>query len=317
MVQSKPLAIFIALVFSSLVLNSCQENRYLPLEGTDLVLAENKETGLRGIMFRKGTEYNGAEILPVKYADITPSAVKYDYDYQDLHMQFLAHGVNGKTEIVKVNAYVKSSDDKKTTVVNPHVIASGETVEIIRIEDEKVYYMCHDSKGKTLVCVRNKMPYFGKTSPYYVFGPYDDIVPMFDYNQCLATKNGLVSIQSLNDFFDCPLYKSPHQEVVLYHMESAKRKFKYEGFDWTENMGGEFYVYPNGKGGYVMSQMFSGNDDGQYLLPIYTLTSAQWEDICAHDTSAEELLVKTGYFPESIVGKLYKAGRKATMWGIW
>lgn len=311
----KNLAICFAFVFSSLALNSCQENNFFPLRD-GLLLAENKDTGLRGVVFDDGSMYPGMEVLSVQYADVTPTVVLYDYRYDEVYMEFIAKETGGKSSLIKVGVFKdKSEDDLYYTVVNPQVVIKADTIELIR-EGDMTYYMCQDRRGKTIVGLRNS-DFYGKYTTQCVFGPYDEIIPLFDYDQCFVIKDGLFSVQSLNDFFKYPLYKSPYSDIVLYDMVSAKRKFKYEGWDWTENMGGEFYVYPNGKGGYVMSKMFSGHDDGQYLLPIYTLTAAQWEDICSHDTANDKYLVKTEYFPASITGKLYAAGRKATMWGIW
>lgn len=311
----KTIAIFIAIAFSSLALNSCQENNFFPLRD-GLLLAENKDTGLRGVVFDKNSMYPGMEVLSVQYADVTPTVVLYDYRYDEVYLEFIAKETDGKSSLIKVGVFKeKSEDDRYYNVANPQVVIKADTIELIR-EGDMTYYMCHDSKGKTLVGLRNS-DFYAKYTTQCSFGPYDEIIPLFDYNQCFVIKNGLFSVQSLNDFFKYPLYKSPYSDIVLYDMVSAKRKFKYDGWDWTENMGGEFYVYPNGKGGYVMSKMFSAHDKGQYLLPIYTLTAAQWQDICSHDTAEEKYLVKTEYFPASITGKLYKAGRKATMWGIW
>lgn len=311
----KNLAICFAFVFSSLAFNSCQENNFFPLRD-GLLLAENKDTGLRGVVFDKNSIYPGMEVLSVQYADVTPTVVVYDNRYDEVYLEFIAKETDGKSSLIKVAVFKdKSEDGFYYTVVKPHVVIKADTIELIR-EGDMTYYMCQDRRGKTIVGLRNS-DFYGKYTTQCIFGPYDEIIPLFDYDQCFVIKDGLFSIQSLNDFFKYPLYKSPYSDIVLYDMVSAKRKFKYEGWDWTENMGGEFYVYPNGKGGYVMSKMFSGHDDGQYLLPIYTLTAAQWEDICSHDTAEDKYLVKTEYFPASITGKLYGAGRKATMWGIW
>lgn len=308
-------AIVVALAFSLLLLSSCK-NRFLPIPDTGLILIENKETGLRGIKFGTERGYKGAEILPVKYTDISPVIVIYGY--YSVYMEFMTQEPDGTASLLKVKATMEMENNKTNIVVTPpQVVINADTIEIIRKEDEKTYYMCQGKKGKTLVCLRNQAPSFGKYYHTNIFGPYDEIFPMFDYNQCIAYKDGAASIQSLNDFLGYPLYESSHSKVVLYHMENATRKFKNGFWTYTENMGGEFYVYPTDKGTYVMSMLFSDTDDGQYLLPIYTLTAAQWADICSHDTSDEDILVKTEYFPASIIGSLYDAGRKATMWGIW